>query len=167
MSQQRARFGALYEQTLPQVYGFLLLRSGGDGALAEDLTAETFVAAIKEFNAGRADVVDISWLKTVARRRLIDHWRRSSVARRHAQSHSTEETVADSEDLSDWDMVVETLGRLSPDERLALVLRHIDGHTVAEVAERLDRTPKATESLLGRARKAFRRNYVGSVENHG
>ncbi|MGI9610659.1 MAG: RNA polymerase sigma factor, partial [Acidimicrobiia bacterium] len=74
------RFREMYEATLPVVYGFLSLRVGGNRALAEDLTSETYSAAVALFKQGRGHEVTISWLRTVARRRLIDHWRRSSVA---------------------------------------------------------------------------------------
>jgi len=59
------------------VYGFLLTRSG-DVQLAEDLTTETFLSVARTAAAnpssmgrlGRSEVV------TIAKRRLIDHWRR-------------------------------------------------------------------------------------------
>src|SRR5215470_5471915 len=60
---------------LPEVYGYLVARCG-DRATAEDLTSATFEAAVSAVR--RATVTDLStgWLIVVARRRLIDHWRR-------------------------------------------------------------------------------------------
>ncbi|MEO1060266.1 MAG: sigma-70 family RNA polymerase sigma factor [Actinomycetota bacterium] len=153
-----ARFRALYERTLPVVYGFLLPRASGDRSLAEDLTGETFAAAAAAFRDGRAEEVTESWLRTVAKRRLIDHWRREAVARRHIVLLA-DRRVTEAPDLAERQGIVEALGRLDEDQRRALVLRHMDGHSVGEVAELLGRTPKATESLLSRARVAFRAAY--------
>ena len=75
------RFSAMYASALPVVYGFVALRVGGNRSLAEDLTSEAFAAAVAEYRAGRPDIVTTSWLCTVAKRRLIDHWRRKTSPR--------------------------------------------------------------------------------------
>ena len=64
----------LYERDVAQVHGFLLARCGSQ-ALAEDLTAEVFVSAARRFAEGRSGEVTTGWLITVAKRRLVDHWR--------------------------------------------------------------------------------------------
>jgi RNA polymerase sigma-70 factor (ECF subfamily) len=51
------------------------------------------------------------------------------------------------------------MAQLPPDQRLALLFRHLDGMSVREVAAAIGRTEKATESLLARARESFRRAY--------
>ncbi len=53
------RFAQLYEATLPVVYGFLMPRVGGNRALAEDLTAETYSAAMVLFKTGRSSEVTV------------------------------------------------------------------------------------------------------------
>src|SRR6185503_6359167 len=60
---------------LPRVYSYLVSRSGGDVALAEDLTQQTFIAAIDQRSRfdGRADTV--TWLCGIARHKLADHFR--------------------------------------------------------------------------------------------
>lgn len=58
------------------------------------------------------------------------------------------------------------LARLCAQHRAALTLRYLDGLPVAEVAEHLGRTVHATESLLVRARNAFRRVYQGREGGH-
>ena len=64
----------IYDRALPQVYGYLLDRCG-DVATAEDLTSETFLAAVA---APRPGDVSVPWLIGVARHKLVDHWRRRS-----------------------------------------------------------------------------------------
>ena len=66
----------LFDGNVEMVFGFLVARCG-DRAVAEDLTGETFLAASRQFESGLGSQVNRSWLLTVARRRLIDHWRRS------------------------------------------------------------------------------------------
>ena len=66
----------LYDDALPQVYGYLVRRCAS-GVLAEDLTAETFLAALDSCACGTTTTPTIAWLVTVARNKLVDHWRRS------------------------------------------------------------------------------------------
>ena len=73
----RGELLAFYDDALPQVFGYLLdpLRPGG--VVAEDLTAETFLAAV-DARPARPDPPPVSrpWLIGVARHKLVDHWRR-------------------------------------------------------------------------------------------
>ena len=65
----------LYDDALPHVYGYLLARCG-DRGLAEDLAAESFLAAVHAVRKpGGADPT-VAWLIGVARHKLADHWRR-------------------------------------------------------------------------------------------
>ena len=148
------RFREMYEATLPVVYGFLSLRVGGNRALAEDLTSETYSAAVVLYKAGRGHEVTISWLRTVARRRLIEHWRRASVAAGNASVVALAPTAPSSDEVRV--AVTQALGMVSEDQRQALVLQHIEDYSVIEVAQLLGRPAKATESLLSRASAAFR-----------
>jgi RNA polymerase sigma-70 factor, ECF subfamily len=146
----------LYDEALPQVYGYLLSRCG-QRALAEDLTAETFLAAVDTVRKDQS--VSIAWLVGVARHKLVDHWRRQAREERGLS------LVATQDETDPWDGVLdavtarEVLDRLGPHHRLALTLRYLDGLPVPEVARLLDRTLHATEALLVRARAAFRRAY--------
>src|SRR5487761_509516 len=64
----------LYDDALPHVYGYLLARCG-DVGLAEDLTAESFLAAVDAVRRPGASGPSIPWLIGVARHKLADHWR--------------------------------------------------------------------------------------------
>lgn len=148
----------LYEAALPRVYGYLLPRCG-DRAQAEELTSETFLAAVKAARDGGP--VSTPWLIGIARHKLVDHWRRQSRERRGLR-------LLYEDPLDDpWDTEVDALhahavlAELSAHHRCALTLRYLDGLPVAEVAEHLGRTVHATEALLTRARTAFRRVHDG------
>ena len=150
----------LYDDALPHVYGYLLARCGDTG-LAEDLTAESFLAAVNAVRKPGAPDPSIPWLIGVARHKLADHWRRIEREQRGLRLLDGEPARVD----DPWETVVDriracdVLGRLGAHHRAALTLRYLDGLPVPEVARHLDRTLRATEALLVRARAAFRRIY--------
>src|SRR6202000_459990 len=65
----------VYDDPLPHVYGYLLARCGDTG-LAEDLTAESFLAAVDATRQPGAPEPSIPWLIRVGRQKLAAHWRR-------------------------------------------------------------------------------------------
>lgn len=149
---------ALYEAALPQVYGYLLARCGRQ-ALAEDLTAETFLAAVAACRREPPPTPSTGWLVGIARHKLVDHWR---AAERERLVAVVTEDVTDPWDAHlDALLAQEVLAEQSGLHQAVLTLRYLDGLPVAEVAHVLGRTRRATEALLGRARAAFRRSYEG------
>jgi RNA polymerase sigma-70 factor (ECF subfamily) len=153
---------AVYRRALPQVYGYLLPRCGST-VVAEDLTAETFLAAVAAVRAGRlqAPEVTVAWLVGVARHKLADHWRRSAREERGmaAVAVLAEEAGDPWDEHLDAQVAHAALSCLAGPQRAALTLRYLDGLPVAEVAECLGRSVHATETLLARARAALRRVY--------
>ena len=149
-----------YEEALPHVYGYLLARCG-DRSLAEDLTAETFLAAVVAVRKPEAPDPTVAWLIGVARHKLADNWRRLDREERGLRLIDSGTEHCD----DPWDETVDAirartvLAALGPHHRAALTLRYVDGLPVAEVAGCLGRTVHATEALLVRARNAFRRSY--------
>lgn len=72
---QKERFGVLYDLYIKQVYGFIYQKTW-HRETAEDLTSQTFVKALKnigQFNADKASFK--TWLYTIARNTVIDHYR--------------------------------------------------------------------------------------------
>jgi RNA polymerase sigma-70 factor, ECF subfamily len=145
---------------MPQIYGYLLSRCG-QRALAEDLTAETFLAAVDAVRRENPPDLGVAWLIGVARHKLADHWRRAEREARGLRVVAGERP----EPEDPWDreldalLAREVLARLGPHHRAALTLRYLDGLPVPDVAEHLGRTTYATEALLVRARNAFRQSY--------
>jgi RNA polymerase sigma-70 factor (ECF subfamily) len=149
---------ALYDDALPHVYGYLVRRCGSV-SLAEDLTSETFLAAVDAVRNRPPSELSTGWLVRVARNKLVDHWRRREREERKL-------AALDSDPAEDrWDIELDvlvahdTLAQLGPQHRSALTLRYLDGLPVADVARQLDRTVGATEVLLVRAKRAFRSAY--------
>ncbi|QLL08327.1 RNA polymerase sigma factor [Mycobacterium vicinigordonae] len=150
---------ALYDESLPVVYGYFVRRCG-DRGIAEDLTSETFLAAMQAARTRKdPPTIAMPWLIGVARHKLADHYRR----RRDFVLVADPPEPAGADD--DWDaeldrLVAESvLNRLSEPHRAVLVLRYMDDCTVGECAELLGRTVHATEALLVRAKRAFRKEY--------
>ena len=151
---------AIYRRALPQVYGYLLPRCGS-AAVAEDLSAETFMAAVAANSREDPPELSVAWLIGVARHKLVDHWRRvGREARGFAVSGAGDDGVDDPwADHLDAQAAYAALARLSPYQRAALTLRYLDGLPVGEVASFLGRSVHATETLLVRAKAALRRVY--------
>jgi len=158
----QAAFREWYELALPRVYRSLLARCGGDPDLPEELTQQTFVEAVRRRASfdGRSDAV--TWLCGIGRHKLVDHYRRSG---RESQRQLRIVSQASSGQSDAWSeqvlrsSVEASLAQLSGEQRIVMVLRYLDQMPVREIASSIGRSEKATESLLSRAREAFRRAY--------
>jgi len=151
---------AMYDRALPQVFGYLRPRVGSE-TTAEDLTAETFLAAVQAIERRSVPDLTVAWLIGVARHKLVDHWRREAREARQLRSLPDESVVVDDvEARFVRARAHEVLDELGAHHRAALTLRYLDGLSVPEVAQHLDRTVHATEALLVRARNAFRVAYA-------
>ncbi len=151
---------ALYDRALPDVYGYLLSRCG-QATLAEELTAETFLAAVDAVRRDDPPPVTVAWAIGVARHKLVDHWRRRAREERSLRAGADDLPAVE----DPWDVRLdqvrarEALAALGPHHQAVLTLRYLDDLPVPEVAALLGRTVHATEALLVRARGAFRRAY--------
>ena len=168
---QDEQFWHLYRTGLPHVYGYLLRRS--DRATAEDLTQEVFVDLARRARSGAGlHGLTVGWLLTVARSRLLDHVRAQQRADRKlrlAWSAAGPETRGGMARVDPADEAVapaaeRALETLPAIQRCVLVLHHVDGYSIAEVAESIGRTVRATESLLARARRAFRAAFTEAAD---
>jgi RNA polymerase sigma-70 factor (ECF subfamily) len=162
-------FEAWHRRTLPRVYSYLLSRCAGDVALAEELTQQTFVAAIDRRSRfdGRSEIV--TWLCGIARHKLADHFRQMEreergkmrmTVRRMELEPRADEPMA----LEDRALISDVLRSLPANQRAVLVFVVLDDLPVAEAARLLGKSRGATESLLFRARASFREAYASEVE---
>jgi RNA polymerase sigma-70 factor (ECF subfamily) len=149
---------ALYDQTLPQVYGYLLSRCQAR-PVAEDLTTETYLAAVDALRRPHPPTVGLPWLIGAARHKLADHWRRQAREQRGLQALGSTLVPDPGPERLDAIDAQAALTRIAPQYRCALVLRYVDDLPVAQVAELLGRSVDATEAVLSRAKAAFRDAY--------
>lgn len=156
---EREAFGQIYDRFQLAVYRYALVRVRM-AADAEDVTAETFVAAFRTI--GRYTWTGLpfeAWLFRIARSKIVDHQRR--LARRPAVSDLDAIDPALLPQAADVASVVvgreasaalfAAIGRLSADQQDVLALRFFGGLSVAETADAMGRSPDAVKQLQFRA----------------
>ena len=157
-------FRAFYDDALPRVYGYFMHRCGGSVATAEDLTQETFLAAVAELKKEKRIVTPIAWIYGIARHKLLDHYRRQERIDRPLGVASNVDELEEVLLVDDSDAAREratvALASVAASQRAALVLCYVDGYSVPEAARLLGRSIEAVESLLARGRQSFKRAYL-------
>ena len=146
------------------MYAYLLGRCGNDPALAEELTQQTFIAAIDRRSRydGRSDTV--TWLCGIARHKLADHYRvLEREERRRKRLEVREIGMADAlvhaPGPDDLTAIREAINSLPAAQRAVLVLVVLDDLPVTDAARLMGKSASAVQSLLHRARDGFRRAY--------
>ena len=144
-------FERLYRRHRRDVYGFAL-RTVRDPDEAEDVTQTAFLNAYRALHRGDHPQSPRAWLLTIA----------NNIARRQFRDRALrpQEVELDPElpsNGTEWDAVVAreiqgALRRLRPNRRIAVVLRDIEGLSYAEIAERMNLSEPAVETLIFRAR---------------
>ncbi|MFP5328459.1 MAG: RNA polymerase sigma factor [Acidimicrobiia bacterium] len=156
----------VFDAALPQVYGYFYGHTAGSRELAEDLTQETFMAAVVRLGRDRDATLSPAWLMAVARNKLVDHFRRQASEARRLERAWERPVESSPEDDPEWDgaaneaAVVAGLSCLPEAQRAALTLHYIDGLAVADVAKVLGRSVHAAESLLARGRSGLKRQLL-------
>lgn len=165
-------FAGFYERSLPCIYGYFLRRCGGVVVVAEDLTQETYLAAVGELKRRRSVDAPLPWLYGIARHKLLDHYRRHG--RAPTQIVPWHDELEDDPLLSALDptteeidrRVVAALARLPDLQRTAVVLRYLDGLSVPATAAAVGKSVHAVESLLARGRANLKRFLIASEVGH-
>jgi RNA polymerase sigma-70 factor (ECF subfamily) len=146
----------LYRHTVTTVHRYLSKLTGGDRALTEDLTQEVYLSALRAMRS-RGEALGSGWLMVTARNAFLQRLRSQSRRERREEAvvvvgrAGAPATTDHAGAVSDQDEARRLLAGLSPDQRVAFVLRHADDLPVAEIARLLGRSPRATQSLLQRA----------------
>jgi RNA polymerase sigma-70 factor (ECF subfamily) len=117
------------------------------------------MAAVAALQRPDPPSVSVPWLIGIARHKLVDHWRRGERERRRLAAVAPDQPDDPWDELLDASAAYSALARLPGPQRAALALRYLDGLTVSEIADHLNRTVRGTETLLVRARAALRRIY--------
>jgi hypothetical protein len=120
---ERAAFLAFYDDAFPQVYRYFSLRCHGQ-ALAEDLTADTFVAAVDAFRRAESPPMTLPWVIGVARHKLVDHWRRQA---RDDRRFELLAVTATSQSFEPWDVRLNALSVRRTMDRIAAPQQRFSG----------------------------------------
>jgi RNA polymerase sigma-70 factor (ECF subfamily) len=173
-------FQEFFDGYFPRLYRFAITRVADEDA-AEDIVQATLIQAIRRLSTFRGEAALLTWLVTICRHEISAWFNRNGRG----------QTVALEEDLPDVRARLEALAHLDPgpDEALhrqelarlvrvaldflpphygdVLEWKYIDERSVGDIAHRLGLTPKAAESLLTRARVAFREAFSTLAESPG
>ncbi len=169
--EQRA-FDEFFANCASRLTAFAARRSGLDFASLEDIVQNTLIKALRHLESYRGDAALLTWVTEICRHELADVHRK--VARRpvHESLDSAESVSAavlqlrvpePSEPPGELEAnmrraaIVHVLDGLPRQFAVALEAKYGDGLAVDDIAKLLDVTPIAAQSLLARAREAFRK----------
>lgn len=152
----------LYEQHKTAMYTYVHYRTGGDQMLAESIMADVFtrmVAQLPRFvYRGRPF---LAWLYTIARHCLADHYRQNGRVIQQPLSEQYPDIAAGPEEQIHLSLeqhrLQQAVSQLTEAQRDVVILRFIEGRSVAETAKLLDKTEGAVKTLTRRALAALRR----------
>ena len=164
-----AAFDEFFADYFPRLFRFAVLRLR-DPDIAEDLVQTSLIAAVRHLGSWRGEAALFTWLCTICRREIAAWERR--VSRRVTVSIADDEpslraaldSIGAAADAPDAGLARAETGRivqlaldhLPPRYSRALEWKYLEELSVDDIAGRLQCTPKAAESLLTRARNAFR-----------
>jgi len=152
----------------------LIYRMVRDRELAEDLTQETFVKVLNAIDRYRPEYKFSSWIFKIANNAAIDHLRRreldtlsleggpDAVTTDQIQATSLQlgdrgESPLDELEARELGSQIETaIGRLRPEYRSCIMMRHVEGRTYDEIAEILDLPLGTVKTYIHRARAELR-----------
>ena len=156
-------FGLLYERYVDLVYRYIYVRVGTT-QLAEDLTSETFLRALRRMDSFSWQGRDIAaWFITIARNLITDN---AKSARFRLEVTTADMLDADTHvDAPEQEVLqrlrdtrlLEAVRNLKPEQAECVVLRFLQGLTLAETAKVLGKTEGAVKQLQLRAVRALHR----------
>ncbi len=156
-------FGQLFESCYPNVFRFLLRLTRSE-PLAEDLTAEAFLRALRKmrgFQGGGSAFV--SWVIVIARNLALDHFgsgrHRFEHVREDLETHGLPTPGSDSEVVAGCtrDLILDALDQVAPAQREVVIGRFLQDLSIAELAIQVGRSEGAVKQLQWRGLRSLSR----------
>ncbi len=152
-----------YEESFDSVSHYVQWRCAGMADLAEETIQETWLTAVKRirhFDPQQGNFQ--SWVRGIAANILRNQIRKRNNGTRFHQEFDVEAAISNPpnsalENREQAEQIAAALAALPGHYERVLRAKYVDCLQVAEIAACLEQTPKAVESLLNRARAAFRR----------
>ncbi|HEV7127639.1 MAG TPA: sigma-70 family RNA polymerase sigma factor [Ktedonobacterales bacterium] len=158
-----AAFAALYRRHLTRVYRYVLAHVG-DKQVAQEVTAQTFLAVLEGLAGYRGQGPFSAWLLRIARNKVADVHRTSHPTVPLDDALELPSTEASPERIAIGRLEVAEVARvlrvLAPDRAEAIVLRLFAGLSLAEVAEAMGRSEDAAKMLVHRGLRDLRARLV-------
>ena len=162
-------FGQLYDHYVSGVFRFIYYRVGSQ-TLAEDLTSETFVRGLRAIQRFTWQGKDFgAWLTTIARNLVADHFKSSrsrleivsdTIPEGKTHAPSPEQEVLS---LISNEMLFEAVGALPAEQRDCILMRFIQGLSIAQTAAALGRSEGAIKQLQLRAVRSLAKSVPGDA----
>lgn len=167
-------FEEFFTEYFPRLYRFALTRTDGDEAVAEEAVQRTLCNVMYRMDSYRGEAPLFTWLCTICRNELSAYFRKAGREETFAQpvednpeihaalariTDEDEDPVSERQRDEIARYVQATLEELPENYALALERKYMQGLSVAEIAAELGLGEKAAESVLTRARKAFREGF--------
>lgn len=172
-------FEEFFADYFPRLYRFARVRLAGDDDAAEEVAQTTLIRALAKIGTYRGEAPLFLWLCSFCRHEIAAWFQRTGKATHVSLSDDSVEArviVQAIVALSGEDpereyerrelsrLVHVALDHLPQNYKEALVCKYLEGASVEETGRRLDLGCKAAESLLTRARAAFREGFVALVK---
>lgn len=170
----QAAFDVFFKEYFPRLYRFTLSRAGNDPDLAEEIVQRTMCIVVRKMGAYRGEALLFTWLCQICRNETAAIFRQRKIEMREdvpIEDHPAVQAALESMLSSDFrpesaqrrdeiaHFVKTTLDYLPANYATALEMKYVQGCSVAEVAIRLNIGTKAAESVLSRARAAFKEGF--------
>jgi RNA polymerase sigma-70 factor (ECF subfamily) len=156
------------QQYADVLYGYVLARVRPNLADAEDLTQEIFLAACRSIGEYKAASTLKAWLLGIGRHKVEDYYR---ARMRDTELQETDGVISESVEIDSaldrhrlQERVLLIMDQLPERDRLLLKWKYWDQERTEAIAVALDRTPKAIERMLARAREHFRREWEAKYD---
>lgn len=152
-------FAELYRRHLPRVYRYHIAHTGNVKD-AEDLTSQTFTAALEGIRSFRGTGSFAAWIMGIASKKRLMHFRRSKpeVALDAALGYPSSDPPTDkaAHRRLELESVVRALRQISPDRAEAIILSFFGGLTNAETGRVLKKSEAAVKMLISRGLQDLR-----------
>lgn len=159
VSQDPTAFGELYERYINRIYAYHLLHTS-NVLEAQDLTSQTFMAALENIHTYRQEGKFSAWLLGIAQRKLADYYR-------HRKDDLPLETTIDIqpdcpsvEHSVEQHLLLQTINQelqnMVPERAEALILRVFSQFSVTEIADIMQKSENAVRMLVYRAQMDLR-----------
>jgi len=158
MNRNQKKFAKIYDKYVESIYRFVFIKVNSS-QVAEDLTSEVFLKSWEKFKQKQEDSIENprAYLYKVARNRVIDFYRERgqttviSIEQEQIVLKSDEDLEKTQEKEMNLQKIQKALTELSSDYQDVIILRHIDGLPVKDIAKILDKSNGATRVMLHRA----------------
>ena len=172
---QRA-FDEFFKDSAPRLVAFIARRTALDPATLEDIVQSALIKAVRHLASYRGEAALFTWLTEICRNELADEHRKAKRRPAHfsldepeaahrweeiLRAPDAEEPVSQLQAAAERADIMKVLKDLPANYALVLEAKYGDGLSVEAIAQQLGLTEIAVQSMLARAREAFRRRWHG------